>query len=326
MGIFHWNIFESFDQGKTWHAPRKGESFYGWDWPANFARERSDMFTCNYHKNNFQISTGSYGFKAATNLPTNKKQIIKSTSLFYRITPNNWKTVYQKFYEIPGIDIIVTFPRFFQKGLLILVPAYTLLSKYDESRCLVWRSENGGETFRLWNMFPDGIDGNEMAFIDTDYGILAHIRSDKHPWLMESWSQDNGITWSYPTDVYSEANNGSNIIGGPPHLLRLKDNRILCSYGYRFDPMGIRAIISNDEGETWSVPYILRKDGGYLSSLHKKNWWQKWTCFNFGKKIDPGNDIGYPVSIQLSDKSILTAYYITCKDQITGIEMTKWGI
>jgi len=51
--------------------------------------------------------------------------------------------------------------------------------------------------------------------------------------------------------------------------------------------------------------------------LNKKKW--------FGKTY-PQNDIGYPVSIQLKDESILTAYYITTEDKITSICTTKWKI
>ena len=330
MGLFKWNVLVSFDEGITWGFAGIHD-YEDWDWPANSPRERSDMFTCSLGKS--KIATGSYGFKArqiststssASGPLTDKSQITKSTSLFHRWSPDNWQeTIYQRFYEVPGVDIIVTFPRFLEFLNIILIPAYAILSDYDDiSRCFVWRSDDHGKTFRLWNMFPDGIDGNEMAFIRTkDERILAHIRSDNHPYLMESWSYDYGLTWTYPTHVYSEA--VGNIIGGPPHLLRLKDNRILCSYGYRRQPMGIRAIISEDEGETWQAPIILRDDAGYASSLHKEKW--LWSKFRFSKP-NPAMDCGYPVSIQLEDESILTAYYITCEDRITGIEATKWKV
>ncbi len=324
MGLFWWNVWESFDQGETWHVTKRYESHCEWDWPANSARERSDMFACE--EGCVKIATGSYGFKIWEDHKTKKEEIIKSTSLFHKFSPpdNCELTLWQRFYEIPSIDIILTFPRAleinsFEYGNLILIPAYALLSESNISRCLVWRSENRGKTFRLWNMFPDGVDGNEMAFINTKKGILAHIRSDKHPYLMESWSEDKGRTWTYPTNVYNHQER-KNIIGGPPHLLRLQDQRILCSYGYRRQPMGIRAIVSEDEGETWLIPIILREDGGYSSSLHKRKLKNKF------KLPGAGNDIGYPISIQLSDKNILTAYYLTTNDRITHIATTKWKV
>jgi len=323
MGIFNWNVFESFNNGETWTV----KSTY--DKHSISPREMSDRFVCKI--DNIEIITGSYGFKIINEnqslpgfelYPRPIYKIHKSKSLFYRRSSDNWHSASQRFYEIPGADIVLTFPRAIHiRDYLILVPAYALFPQYDMSRCFVWRSEDAGKTFNLWNMFPGEVDGNEMAFVLTEKGILAHIRSDKHPYLMESWSYDSGMTWTYPTNVYFEnGNQRGNIIGGPPHLLRLKDNKILCTYGYRRNKMGIRAIISVDEGYSWSEPIVLRDDGGYRSNLHKRKLRNKF------KLASPANDIGYPVSIQLFDKSILTTYYITNADQITHIAATKWEI
>ncbi|HDY88980.1 MAG TPA: exo-alpha-sialidase [bacterium] len=226
-------------------------------------------------------------------------------------------------YIFPDVDIILTFPRplhlesNLDYGNLTLIPAYALLSEYEFSRCFVWRSTDNGKTFQLFNMFPDGINGNEMAFVQTKNGILAHIRSDNHPYLLESWSDDFGQTWSYPAGVTFQKSNKA-VVGGPPHLLKLHDGRLLCTYGYRFEKMGIRGIISENDGFTWQEPIILRDDGGYLSSLYKKKFLRKLP--------PPGNDIGYPVSIQLKDGAILTAYYITCEDKVTHIATTTWKV
>ena len=203
----------------------------------------------------------------------------------------------------------------------MMIPAYAVL-KGGLNRALVWRSGDFGQNWRLYNMFPDECNVNEMAFVWTDNGILAHLRSDDHPYIMESWSED-GITWTYPTNIFGTLFDlsGCNIYGGPPHLLRLNDGRILCTYGYRKDKMGIRAITSKDEGHTWNRPItILRDDAGYRSSLHKRKWRNRFRLSH------PAMDVGYPISIQLDNDEILTAYYITCKDQITGIEATKWGV
>ena len=169
-------------------------------------------------------------------------------------------------------------------------------------------------------MFPDECNINEMAFIWVHDRILAHLRSDEHSYIMESWSKD-GITWTYPMNITDGQNS---IIGGPCHLLKLIDGRFLCTYGYRERPMGIRAMIS-DDGDIWDKGYSLRNDGGYASSLHKQNFWQKWTVW--GNNLDKhGMDMGYPTAIQCSDESILVAYYITNADGITHITTTKFKI
>ena len=70
-----------------------------------------------------------------------------------------------------------------------------------------------------------------------------------------------------------------------PHLLKLRDGRLLCCYGVRHFPFGAQAIISSDEGRTWSEdqPYILS--------------WFSWN-----------SNCGYPNSVEMPDGSILTAY------------------
>jgi sialidase-1 len=97
-------------------------------------------------------------------------------------------------------------------------------------------------------------------------------------YLWQSESVDGGKTWTIPRKT--------EIWGFPAHLLVLKDGRLLCSYGYRRPPYGIRACISTDEGKTWDLKneIIIRNDG-----LH--------------------GDLGYPSSIELDDGKILTVYY-----------------
>ncbi len=101
-------------------------------------------------------------------------------------------------------------------------------------------------------------------------------RSEKnHLWV--SWSDDEGLSWTEarPTEL----------LGFPPHLLRLSDGRILCTYGRRCEPYGERACISED-GIHWDLANerILRDDADNV-------------------------DLGYPASIELEPGRILTVYY-----------------
>jgi len=310
-GIFKWQIMMSFDEGQTWENLSDKFKSNPHNWPSVSSREISDRFTTTLPCGK-EIATGSFGFKLSNDKP---KRIIKSKHLFFRSSKNNWKTIKEKAWMVPNADVVVTFPRHFQNDNLILIPGYIVLEgESNINRGFVWRSDDYGEGFKLYNMFPFEVDANEMSFVQTKRGILCHIRSDKSPYIMESWSEDEGATWTYPMNICS---NDHSVIGGPAHLLRTHNNDILCTYGYRHGDMGIRAIVSKDEGLSWSWPKILREDGGYASALWKKRkWWQK--------KISPANDIGYPVSIQLKDHSILTAYYITLEDKITHIATTKW--
>lgn len=49
--------------------------------------------------------------------------------------------------------------------------------------------------------------------------------------------------------------------GNPPAMLLLKDGRLCITYGFRGDPYGIRAVLSNDAGRTWGEEIIFRSDG-----------------------------------------------------------------
>jgi hypothetical protein len=74
-------------------------------------------------------------------------------------------------------------------------------------------------------------------------------------------------------------------VGGTPHLLRLRDGRILLTHERRKPPFGIRARISQDtQGLQWGPEIVLRDDGHY-------------------------GDLGYSRNVQRADGSILTASY-----------------
>jgi len=171
---------------------------------------------------------------------------------------------------------------------------------YYESWLL--RSEDNGG---IWDFVTvgalpeEGIGLGETAILKTSNGdIISMMRSqppDKWKYLYMSRSTDQGKTWS------KAANTG--IHGHPADLLRLANGHILCTYGFREKPMGIRAVFSHDDGKTWDVQNtrILRADG-------------------FGS----GGDLGYPISAELADGSLFTIYYITTEEGITHIAGTSW--
>jgi BNR repeat protein len=105
---------------------------------------------------------------------------------------------------------------------------------------------------------------------------------DKDWWIESFLSPDDGVTW-YMLDEPRIPNKGN-----PPHMIRLRDGRIVLTYGWRDVPYGVRAIISNDEGVTWSDEIVLRDDGG-------------------------GWDLGYPRTVQRADGKIVTTYYFNAK-------------
>jgi hypothetical protein len=113
-------------------------------------------------------------------------------------------------------------------------------------------------------------------------------------WLDSYLSKDNGETWQYV------GRPAEHMGGNPPSLVLMDDGRLCLTYGYRSNPYGIRAKVSNDNGQTWGEEIVLRKDGG--------NW-----------------DIGYPCSVQRPDGKIVTVYYFNeDKDAERYISATIW--
>jgi hypothetical protein len=92
---------------------------------------------------------------------------------------------------------------------------------------------------------------------------------------------------------------GMGFQGHPLQALRLPDNRVLLVYGYRHEPLGIRARILNPECTDFATApeMILREDGG-------------------------STDIGYPWSVQLDDKRVLVVYYFNIENSSRHIAGT----
>ncbi len=158
------------------------------------------------------------------------------------------------------------------------------------ARAFCLRSTDRGETWRLQGMVGDGA-GDRLHFLEPGWvrlrggRLLAMLRTrtegtdrDGYGLLHQSVSDDGGRTWTKP------ANTG--IWGFPAQLLELGDGRLLCVYGYRRSPYGVRARISLDQGATWDPAreIVLRDDGG-----------------------DP--DLGYPVALEVEPGTVLVAYY-----------------
>lgn len=126
----------------------------------------------------------------------------------------------------------------------------------------------------------DGVNYHELHGVETaDKRIIVHIRNhnktDNHETL-QCESSDGGRTWSTPHTI--------GVWGLPSHLLRLRDGRLLMSYGYRRQPYGNQARISSDHGKTWSEPVTISADGA-------------------------SGDLGYPSTVELANGELLTLWY-----------------
>ena len=87
--------------------------------------------------------------------------------------------------------------------------------------------------------------------------------------------------------------------GHPGHLLDLQDGRILCTYGRREIPFGIRACLSEDGGRTWLVEQEIIVRTGL-----------------------PNSDLGYPTTIEYDPGRLFCCYYGQDKDGVTHVQGT----
>lgn len=168
-------------------------------------------------------------------------------------------------------------------------------------RAYAVRSTDGGYTWGQSALIARDLNGaisfEEPALARLPNGrVIALLRSGEpgnYQYLHQSFSADDGYTWSapQPTPMW----------GHPAHVLLLRDGRLLCSYGYRRPPYGVRACLSEDGGHTWDIAreIVLRDDGG-------------------------SRDVGYPCTAQLDDGTLVTVYYIHGTDDVRHIAATRW--
>ncbi len=192
------------------------------------------------------------------------------------------------------IDGIVELPN---GTLLMAVLGQRRARTYHEDeepwRCALLRSDNGGLDWEHWSTIAFDAAGiisfDEPALGRTADGTLVcmmrteHQPRSRHQNLWMCYSTNDGESWSRPEPT--------GIWGYPADLTLLQDGRILCTYGYRRPPWGVRACISND-GLHWdpSNEFVVREGGIAPPQAGVRGPWH----------------IGYPSSIQLKDGSIFT--------------------
>ena len=109
-------------------------------------------------------------------------------------------------------------------------------------------------------------------------------------------SLDRGATWSTPEPTPMFGGPGS---GNPGHLLVLHDGRLLCTYGRRTAPFGIRASLSGDGGRTWQAePEIIIRDDL------------------------PNRNLGYATTIEYGPGHLFVCYYGQEPDGVTCVQGT----
>ena len=139
---------------------------------------------------------------------------------------------------------------------------------------------------------------HELHAVEAPSGkLIVHIRNHNKQHAgetLQSESTDGGESWSVPHSI--------GVWGFPSHLLRLRDGRIVMSYGYRRGSMGNQARISKDEGKSWSEPITL--------SDNADNY-----------------DLGYTTTVELADGELLSVWYEKMAGSSKAIlRQTRWSL
>jgi len=139
---------------------------------------------------------------------------------------------------------------------------------------------------------------HELHAVETGDGrLIAQIRNhnkNNAGETLQSESADGGRTWSEPHSI--------GVWGLPSFLTKLRDGRLLMTYGHRRAPFGNQARMSADHGRTWTEPLIIYGDG-------------------------VTGDLGYPSTVELDDGTLLTVWYESMKGVPHAVlRQAKWRI
>ncbi len=157
----------------------------------------------------------------------------------------------------------------------------------DESGDSAWIyfSDDDGRTWGDARLIGDGYNETDLLVLGEGK-LLAASRTNRTAETGIFASSDAGQSWTCRGPVTQPRHM-------PAHLQQLQDTSILLTYGVRLRGMlGVCASISRDEGATWDDPRVLFNTPAYQSDTSSK-----------------GTDGGYPASVQLTDATIVTAYY-----------------
>ncbi len=171
----------------------------------------------------------------------------------------------------------------------------------EDGRVGVCESLDDGVTWKWLSDIPirqgdSAKEYHELHAAQADDGtIICHIRNHNRPNAGETLqceSSDGGRTWTEPHPI--------GVWGLPSHLLRLKDSRLLMSYGHRRAPFGIQARLSKDNGKSWGEPMLLTTDG-------------------------ITGDLGYPSTVECDDGTLVTVWYEVLKGSpLAQLRQIRW--
>lgn len=173
----------------------------------------------------------------------------------------------------------------------------------DPNRVGVCRSTDDGKTWTWLADIPvrpgdDHRDFHELHAVEAADGrLIVHIRNHNAAnkgETLQTHSTDGGQSWAIPYAI--------GVWGLPSHLLKLRDGRLMMSYGHRRKPLGNQIRISEDHGQSWSEAIVLYGDG-------------------------ITGDLGYPSTVEFADGTFLTVWYeVLAGSPLSRLQAARWKL
>ncbi|MDD3725593.1 MAG: sialidase family protein [Candidatus Ratteibacteria bacterium] len=181
----------------------------------------------------------------------------------------------------------------------ILIPLYGRGHKNPSEISFLMRSNNKGESWTGPFVIAQdpfyNLKFEEPSLCLLPSGKILCMMREPNGYLYQSESIDGGKSWTIAkrTDIW----------GYPANLLTLRDGRVLCTYGYRRSPYGVRGCLSYDGGKSWNLKneIIIRSDGEH-------------------------GDLGYPSSIEIGNNKILTVYYFHTSQPASELSYSHYSM
>jgi hypothetical protein len=187
----------------------------------------------------------------------------------------------------PGVPYLIPFGDVVRmEGRMLAAPFYLEDRNWSTDARPATRK---GSSYLLFSEDDGRTWGDAVVIGPDDYNETSVLRIRPNHWLAASRTYADGHL-----ELFTSNNEGRSWKNAgpltlpshhPAHLLRLRDGRILLTYGLRErGHQGVGMRVTEDEGKTWKAPTRI-------------------------VNLEGSTDSGYPSSVQLPDGSLVTAYY-----------------